>query len=107
MGVISIVKLLDGVTSAVAGPPLAVDKNFWKGGGSLPIIISGIAGDTVTLEGTVATQYEINNGTAAWATISSASWTADVADGLFTPFTHIRGRVTAYAAGTITMKTFV
>ena len=37
--------------------------------------------------------------------INLAEWTADVADGLFTPFTHIRGRVTAYTAGNIYMKT--
>ena len=106
MGV-SIVNLLDGVTSAVAGVPLPLDKNIWKGGGSLPILISGISGDTVTLEGTIATQYEVDNGTVVWATISYASWTANVADGLFTPYTHIRGRCTVYSAGTITMRTCI
>ena len=104
---ISIVNLIDGVGANVVGVPLALDKNLWNGGGSLPIVVTGITNATVSLQATIATQVEVDAGTAVWEQVSSASWTADVADGLFTPFTHIRGVTTAWVAGTITMRTFV
>jgi hypothetical protein len=71
------------------------------------LLISGITNATVTLEATIATQQEVDDNTALWENVSSASWTADVADGLFTAYTHIRGRVTAYVSGTIYMRIVV
>ena len=102
-----IFKLIDEGKGTMIGEPYTLDKNLWKGGGSLPILLTGLGGGTVTLEATIATQQEIEENTAVWATVSQASWTANTADGLFTPFTHIRGRVLAYSSGTITMTTFV
>jgi len=99
--------LINGATAPMTGEPLRLDPAFWKEGGSLPILISGIITATVTLEATIATDTEVDNGTAKWETISLAVWTADICDGLFTPFTHIRGRVIAYTAGTIFMRTLV
>ena len=97
--------LLNNATSTVTGNPLKLDVGIMRGGGSIPIVISGITTATVILEGTVATDLQVENGSAMWEKINLAEWTADVADGLFTPFTHIRGRVTAYTAGNIYMKT--
>lgn len=99
--------LLTDVESAMVGEPLALDIKLVQKGGSIPILISGIDGDTVVLEATIATQQEVIEDTASWEKISQATWTQDVADGLFTPFTHIRGRVTTWVAGKINMKTIV
>lgn len=99
--------LINNATGTIIGEPLKLDPAFWKEGGSLPILISGITNATVTLEATIATEAEVYSGTAMWETISLATWTSDVADGLFTPFTHIRARVIAYTAGNIYVRTLV
>lgn len=97
--------LLNNATGTVTGPPLKLDLGIMRGGGSIPIVISGIVTATVILEGTVAEDVQVENGSAMWEKINLAEWTADIADGLFTPFTHIRGRVVSYTAGNIYMKT--
>ena len=99
--------LLKDAESAMIGEPLALDLKLVNKGGSIPIHLSGINGDTVVLEATIASEQEVIENTAVWEVISQATWTADVADGLFTPFTHIRGRVTTWVAGKINMKTIV
>ena len=99
--------LINNATGNVVGPTLKLDPGFWAGGGSLPILISGITNATVSLEATIATDYEVDNLTAMWEQISGAAWTSDVADGLFTPFTHIRARVSGYVAGNIYVRTLV
>ena len=100
------VKLIDGVGANYVGNPVAIDRHALRDGGSLPIVITGIVNATVSLQATIATKAEVDAGTANWEQISSAAWTANVSDGLFTPFTHIRGVITSWVAGTITMKTF-
>jgi len=103
----TIVKLLDGATGTGAGSPFPIDPAMTRNGGSIPIVITGITVATVILQATISTQAEVEEGTAVWATVSQGSWTADIADGLFTPFSHIRGNVLAYTSGTITMKTWL
>jgi len=99
--------LLDGVTSTIIGEPVAIDASIMDKMGSIPILISGVTNATVILEATIATDREVIEGTAQWKTVSGGSWTADIADGFYTPFTHVRGRVTVYTAGTITMRILI
>ena len=96
-----IYKLLNGVTSTGSGIPVKIDPQRTVKGGPIPLLISGITDANVILEATIATDLEVANGTANWEPVENASWSADVADGLFTGFTHIRGNCTQYTAGTI------
>ena len=103
----NIVVLLDAVGATGPGPIVRMDINITRQGGSIPILLSGVITATVQLEGTIATDYDINKNLAVFEAISNAVWTADTADGLFTPFTHIRANVVSWTAGTITMKTLM
>ena len=104
---LTIVKLLDGATSTVTGKPVKMPTKRVHGAGSIPFVLSGITVANVVLEATIATQREVDEGTAQWEQIQSASWSADIADGIFTAFSHIRARVSAYTSGTITLTIFV
>jgi hypothetical protein len=99
--------LLDGVNSVGPGPYLRVNDNRTINGGPIALQLSGITVATVVIEGSISTQEEIDAGTAEWTAINLATWTADVADGLFTSFPYIRGNVTAWTSGIITLRVFI
>jgi hypothetical protein len=99
--------LINGATGTGAGSAQKVDHQRCLNGGPIPLLLSGITTATVILEATIATDVEVSAGTAAWSPVVNASWTADMADGLFTGFTHIRGNVTSYSAGTIYLKALI
>jgi len=100
----TIVTLINGATGTMTGTAVKLDTNRFKQGGSIPILISGITTATVSLEATIATDAEVNAGTAMWEQIMAAEWSADTCDDLIAAYTHIRGRVTAHTAGTIYMR---
>lgn len=70
----------------------------------LGVQVQGTFVGTAVLEGTIATQAEVNALTAVWAPITGASWTGPGIAGVETPFTHIRANVTAWTSGAITMR---
>ena len=92
--------LLDTVATTGAGPPLRIPpgSTAW-----MPVMLTGITIATVILEAASATEQEVGEGTADWAPIYGASWTADGADGLTTAFPWIRANVTDYTSGAITV----
>lgn len=95
--------LLDGVTGTGAGTPVKINEKRIISG-PIPFQLSGITTATVVVEGTIATQAEVDAGTAVWEILVNGSFTSDTADGILTAFPYIRGNVTAYTAGTITAK---
>jgi len=98
--------LLDGVTATGAGEAYAISARRTEFG-AIPILVSGITTATVILEGTIASEQEVREGSAIWKPIQGASWSSDIADGLFTAFSHIRANVTSYTAGTITVRALI
>jgi len=66
-------------------------------------VTTGFTG-TVSLDGTIATDAEVAAGTATFLPISDMSWTAVGIKSLTTQCTHVRGNVSEYTSGSITMK---
>lgn len=93
--------LLDGVTTTGPGPPVKMGLSRIQTVGAIPLVLTGVSGDTVILEATNDSDQKVMNDTANWAPIEQATWTADIADGLFTAFAWIRANVVAYNAGNI------
>lgn len=86
--------LLNAVTVGGAGTAINLSAvSEWMGGG-VSVEVTGISGDTVLLEGSIdgSTFYTINSFTANGMWSGAGGWT------------HIRGNVSVYSAGTITMK---
>ena len=48
---------------------------------------------TIEIEGTIASDTEVDAGTAVWSVIGGASWTHPTLDALFAQPTHIRAKV--------------
>ena len=59
---------------------------------------------TINIQGTIATQDEVNDGTANWVTVEGGSFTEEKATALFVQFTHMRAQVDSYSAGTISVR---
>lgn len=99
-----IVQLLEDVTANTEGQPVAIgDFRIINGPISLLVYGSGISA-TVNIKGTIATQDEVNEGTATFETITGGSFTDAAATALITQFTHIRADVESYSAGTISAR---
>ena len=101
----NIYTLLDGVTATGAGGAVKLTQkrtNIFPSS----IHVSGIvAGDVVSIEGTIATEAEIDAGTCTWTEINGGSFTADSLDSIATNFSGIRANLTANAGGgTVTVK---
>jgi hypothetical protein len=59
---------------------------------------------TVRLEGTIATEDEINANNVIWSPIGGALWTEPTLDALFVQPTHIRCRITEYVSGSVSIR---
>lgn len=94
-------KLIDGATSVLTSDPVGINPVRQYRGGAIPFQISGITTASVVLEGTISTEADI--ATAVWTPIANAVFVADVCDGLFVMFTHIRAKISNYTGGTITV----
>ena len=100
--------LLNNATATGAGPPVKVDhQRCGAGGGPIPMVLTGMINAQVVLEGTISSPDEVRLNTATWAPIENALWTANMADGLFVGFTHIRANVVSYVAGAIYFRALV
>ena len=66
-------------------------------------VTTGFVG-TVSLDGTIATDAEVAAGTATFLPITDMSWTAVGIKSLTAQCTHVRGNVSEYTSGSITMK---
>jgi hypothetical protein len=95
--------LLDGVTGTGAGDPIPVgdQQNVPI---RIPVQISGITVATVVMQATLDDQGAVNGGTAVWETIVNGSFTANTMTSLDTAYRFIRGNVTAWTSGTITVR---
>ncbi len=97
-------QLLLDVTSDANGAPVKIGD--YRGiNGPIPFLIygSGISA-TINIQGTIATDDEVAAATCTWITIDGGDFTTEKATALFAPFTHVRGQVTSYSAGTISMR---
>lgn len=95
--------LLSAAGATGAGPDYAIplpECNWQKMG----VEVQGTFVGTVILEGTIATQAEVNALTAVWLPLAGASWTVPTLTGVDAPVTHVRANVTAYTSGAITVK---
>ena len=99
---VTLATLLPAVSAAGPGYPVACPQEL--PGKSVGIQVSGTFVGTVILEGTIATQAEVNGATAAWTAITGASWTVPALASLTLAYTHIRANVTAYTSGSITVR---
>lgn len=101
----NIVKLLDAVTANTTGSPIKIRRDQIKKYGSIPILIESPVAMTanVNIEATIATDQEVDEGSAEFHAIGAA-WTTEGIQTLSNPWTHIRGVVDTYVAGTITLK---
>ena len=90
-------------TGTGAGSPVAIPAARMLVG-SIPIHVSGTFVGTVAVEGTIATQSEVDGLTAVWTQIEGGSFTTPTLTAVFTAPTHIRANVTAYTSGTINIK---
>jgi hypothetical protein len=95
--------LLNAVAATGVGPSYAfpLPECNWQ---KLGVEVQGTFVGTVTLEGTIAPQAEVNASSAVWLPITGASWTTQSLAGVDAPFTHVRGNVTAYTSGNITLR---
>ena len=59
---------------------------------------------TVYIEGTIASDEEVNSGNVKWSVIGGAIWTAPTLDALFAQPTHIRVRISEYVSGSISIR---
>lgn len=71
------------------------------------IQLGGGAVATVQLMGTIATQQQINEGTAEWDVIQDAEWSSDGLYGLFVPYPFIQANISAYTSGNPTLKVWL
>lgn len=94
-----VAKAATGAGNPVACPP---EINQWPMG----VEVFGTFVGTVILEGTIATQAEVNGSTATWLPITGASWTTPTLAQITAPYTHIRANVTAYTSGSINARAY-
>lgn len=86
-----------GAGNPVACPP---EVNQWP----MAIEVFGTFVGTVILEGTIATQAEVNAGTATWLPITGASWTVPTLAAITCPVSHLRANVTAWTSGAVNVR---
>jgi len=102
----NIITFLDAATSTATSSAIRVnDKRIISG--PIPVTISGITTATVVFEGAIATQAEVDAGTANFELMAQGSFTEDAADGILTAFPFIRARISDYTAGTITVRAYI
>ncbi|GEM_PF-5751324 len=94
--------LLVAANATGPGNPVALAPEMTRK--PLGLEVFGTFVGTVILEGTIATQAEVNGATASWAAIPTASWTTPALANLTTPYTHVRANVTAYTSGAINVR---
>lgn len=85
-----------------AGNPLNLSPEYC--GLPLGVEVFGTFTGTVILEGTIASQAEVNAATAVWLPITGASWTAQTLASITAPYTHIRANVTAITGGAVNVR---
>ena len=101
-----IIQLLDAANAISIGTPFQIPERRQERG-NIPFLVYGTFVGTVVLEATIASQQEVEEGTASWVALSDGSWTTSVADCFYGGYTHIRGRVTAYTSGSISMRIWI
>jgi len=99
--------LINAATGNTTGDALRLDTRR-QTLGAIVVHVFGTFTATGSIQGTIATQQEVDEGTAVWSTICGATWTQASVDALFIAPTHIRGVVSGWSAGTsITIKVLV
>lgn len=104
----NIIKFFEDQTSVGISDHLKLgDRYQTNGGTAIPFQIVGITNAIVVLEATIATDHEVQFGTAKWTPIFDMSFSADTCVGLFIPFPYIRANITNYTSGVISVKTYI
>lgn len=100
-------QLLTAAIAIGAGNAVPIDSSKLVNG-AIPILIHGEVGPVeaeIEIQGTIATQSEVDLGTCNWEAIEGGLFRKETATALIAPFSHIRANVVAYTCGTISIRT--
>jgi len=102
----SVTQLVNAATGTGAEPAVKVDERRIDHG-YIALQVYGTFVGTVDIQGTIATQQEIDEGTAVWSNITSATFSAPTCTKLDTAYPWIRGNVSGYTSGTINVRALI